>query len=400
MPKPTNKKSFYSDLSVRYPVKGSISERVESLSELFTEWFLYDSTTANSLESFIESNGLSCLFTPTDFTDLICGYAYLDEPLTTLVPLMLPFEITPEKMYRMNAEAQKAGGRIVESVPEIIYEIIQEILQEHKSARQERKKAKDRRYYERNRDEILAQQREYYEEHREQKLIRQHERYEQHRDEILAQQREYYEEHREQKLVQQREYREQHRDEILAQRREYYEQHREEILAQQRAHREAHREEMLSRYHRYYQENREKKLAQHHKYYKDHRKETSARHHEYYEEHRKEILVRQRENDKKNKDRDESAKSVCPTYLYLLQMRHYHRADYLKLFRRRNPVGFAIKKCPALQEMDYTKCAFCDGTENPHTVCEMQKMATMPSGIIETMPDFVAIIKAKQQTTR
>jgi transcriptional regulator with XRE-family HTH domain len=63
-------------------------------------------------------------------------------------------------------------------------------------------------------------------------------------------------------------------------------------------------------------------------------KETSEAHIEnirkHYEQHREEIAAQQREKREKEKIRDESAKSVCPTYLYLLQMRHDHRADAVR----------------------------------------------------------------------
>jgi hypothetical protein len=148
----------------------------------------------------------------------------------------------------------------------------------------------------------------------------------------------------------------------------------------------------------YREKNAEAVSARKKKCYQAKKEEYQAQHKAYYEQHREKIASQQRAKREKEKIRDETAKSVCPTFLYLLQMRHDHRADFVKLLGQRDLVGFAIIKCPALQEMDASKCAFCDGSENPHTVCEMQKMATMPDGIIETMPDFVAIIKAKQTT--
>ena len=147
----------------------------------------------------------------------------------------------------------------------------------------------------------------------------------------------------------------------------------------------------------YREKNAEAVSARKKKCYQAKKEEYQAQHKAYYEQHREEIASQQRAKREKEKIRDESAKSVCPTFLYLLQMRHDHRADFVKLLGQRDLVGFAIKKCPALQEMDASKCAFCDGSENPHTVCEMQKMATMPSDIFDAMPNFVTIIKEKQK---
>ena len=447
MPKPTNKKPFYSDLSVRFLTSGTINTQIETLSELFTEWFLYDSTTVNTLDSFIADNNLDDFFSVADFTDLICGGAYLDEALTKLIPLLLPFQIPETKMHKINEDAKLSGARMIQSDSEVIYDLVRQILQDRTQERKEHIRAykkersqrpdvqeqerqrhheyyvanretikeKRREYAAKNREKIAAYKKEYQKKNRE-KIATRRKQYElEHKESISARRKKYYLANREYIIEMSRKYAIEHSEQIKERRhnhyvankdafmekwRQYVLTHREQVAAYQKQYREQHIKEMLSYEAQYREEHADLVSARKKKCYHAKKEEYQAKHKAYYEQHREEIAAQQRAKREKEKVRDESAKSVCPTFLYLLQMRHDHRADFVKLLGQRDMVGFAIKKCPALQEMDYTKCAFCDGTENPHTVCEMQKMATMPSGIIETMPDFVAIIKAKQQTTR
>ena len=445
MPKPTNKKPFYSGLSVRFLASGTINTKIETLSELFTEWFLYDSTTANTLESFLANNDLDDIFSVADFTDLICGHAYLDEAFAALIPLLLPFSIPENKIFQLNNNVAKNDARMLSLSPEIIREMSREISEAKAKKRKERRrqyldeyyqrpgvreqikershkyyianqeiiKNKSKKYRQKNAEKIAAYKKQYsvlnriaiaayrakYErEHADAISIRRKKYYQANRDYILSKCRQYAIEHAEEI----RQYKHEHyianKKRINARTRQYALEHAEQIAAYQKQYRQENHETLLAYEAEYREKNAEAVSARKKKCYQAKKEEYQAQHKAYYEQHREKIASQQRAKREKEKIRDESAKSVCPTFLYLLQMRHDHRTDFVKLLGQRDLVGFAIKKCPALQEMDASKCAFCDGSENPHTVCEMQKMATMPDGIIETMPDFVAIIKAKQTT--
>ena len=445
MPKPTNKKPFYSELRVSFLPTGTINSKIETLSELFTEWFLYDSTTANSLESFLENNGLSDIFSVADFTDLICGYAYLDEPTVALVSLLLPFTIPEQKIFILNNNAALGGGRMMSLNPEIIREMSREISEAKSQKRKERRrqyldeyiqrpgvreqikerkkkyyianqeiiKNKSKKYRQENAEKIAAYKKQYsvlnrvaiaayrakYErEHADAISIRRKKYYQANRDYILSKCRQYAIEHAEEI----RQYRHEHyianKERINAKSRQYALEHAEQIAAYRKQYRESNHEELLAYEAQYRQENAEIVSARKKKCYQAKKEEYQARHKAYYEQHREEIAAQQRAKREKEKIRDESAKSVCPTFLYLLQMRHNHRAEFVKLLGQRNLVGFAIKKCPALQEMDASKCVFCDGTENPHEKCAMQQMAKMPSDILDAISNFVAIIKEKSKT--
>ena len=118
------------DMRVVFAPSGTIGTKIETLSELFTEWFLFDSETTNTIDTFIENNGLSDILTASDFTDLICGNAYLCEALITLIPLLLPFKITEQKMQRLNNAVAAHNVRMVCPNPIKIYTLAQGILHE------------------------------------------------------------------------------------------------------------------------------------------------------------------------------------------------------------------------------------------------------------------------------
>lgn len=539
MPKPTNKRLIYPDLSIQFLASGTINAKIETLSELFTEWFLYDSTTANTLESFLVANELTELFSVEDFTDLICGTACLDDAVASLVLRLLPFHVSPERMKRINTDALFSGAEMLVSSPETIKKIT-ERLPSSELIKKEYMRRYKREWNKANREYILAWVREYRKRPEVKERIKEQAKIyrEAHREQIRERQKEYYQrpEVQERTKKRKKQYRIENRERfaeyrikrrqnhpelyerekeqarkfyyknrrvILVQHcikqqenrqnsrkaktvcptylyllqmrqdnradymklfgyrnpvnfalktcpalqemdptkcafctnahdattncamynmvklpddapsaimekvklikrksrvRKYASEHAEQIATYQQQYRQEHHEELLSYEAEYREKNAEAVSARKKKCYHAKKEEYQAKHKAYYEQHREEIAAQQRAKREKEKVRDESAKSVCPTFLYLLQMRHDHRTDFVKLLGQRDLVGFAIKKCPALQEMDASKCAFCDGSENPHTVCEMQKMATMPDGIIETMPDFVAIIKAKRTT--
>jgi hypothetical protein len=89
-----------------------------------------------------------------------------------------------------------------------------------KQCRNTSQAAKQRAYYEQNKDEIAAKQRAYYE---------------QNKDEIAAKKRAYREQNKDEIAAKQRAYREQNKDEIAAKQRAYYEQNKDEIAAKKRA---------------------------------------------------------------------------------------------------------------------------------------------------------------------
>jgi DNA-binding XRE family transcriptional regulator len=115
-----------------------------------------------------------------------------------------------------------------------------------KTERQKKASAKQKAYYEANREEIAAKRRAYREANRE---------------EIAAKQKAYYEANREEIAAKQKAYREANREEIAAKQKAYYEANREEIAAKQKAYREANREEIAAKRRAYREANREEIAA-------------------------------------------------------------------------------------------------------------------------------------------
>ena len=331
--------SSFSELRIDWLPTQSIISKITTLSELFTEWFLYESDTQKTIETFIVENGLSEFLSGSDFSALICGRAYLSDALVALIRTILPFKISESKMSRLNMKAKKSDAHEILSKPEIAYNKAINIIKQQQKEQQERKRIRNK--------------------------INHHKYYLANKEYLNALSRKYVAEHTEQVAAYQKQYRIQNHKKILAYESGYRRKNAKNISDTKK------------------------------KCYYAKKEQYRAHQAEYYEQNRQAILKQQHEKRNMNKERDNIAKSVCPTYLYLLAMRHNNRTEYLKLFGQRNPVSFAIKKCPALQKMNSTKCAFCDGTEHPHTICAMQQMTTMPDGIIEAIPNFVAIIKNK-----
>ena len=438
-------KSFFPDMRIGFIPSGTIGTKIETLSELFTEWFLVASDTQNTIEIFIEENGLSEILSAQDFTDLICGNACLSESLMTLIPLLLPFKITEQKIQYLNDHTKALGARVLCPEPTKIYKIAQDILRERAHTRAERiriyKKERNQRpeirelerkrhheyyvtnkpaiiikhnaYRKANKEKIAAYRKQYNLINRATIAARNTRYYRNNIDAIRTRKKQYYIANREYILEIGRKYRLEHAEQIQTQRHQHYVINKDSILAKNRSYAAEHTEQIAAYQKQYREQNHEKLVAYHTEYRKENADVVSARkkkcyqaksaeyqakHHEYYAQNRESVLAQQREKRNQNKQRDNAAKLVCPTYLYLLQMRHDHRADYLKILGQRDLVGFAVKKCPALQEMDAAKCVFCNKNDNPHANCPMQQMAKMPNDITDTMPKFVAIIKNKTLT--
>ena len=86
-------------------------------------------------------------------------------------------------------------------------------------------------------------------------------RYEKNRDEYLAHYKKHYEENR---------------DEVLARKKKYYEENRDKALARQKEHRKENREKEAARNKKYYEENRDKALARQKKYNADNPEKKAA----------------------------------------------------------------------------------------------------------------------------
>ena len=144
----------------------------------------------------------------------------------------------------------------------------------------ETKKEKRRKYYEENREDILAYQRKYREENREKLNARQRKHYAENREKRRAYQRRYMRKFRkenpEKVRARERKYREENSEKVRARERKYYEKNREKVKARRRKYyvenRDENREKINARQRKYYAENREKIAASQRKY-RDKKKE-------------------------------------------------------------------------------------------------------------------------------
>jgi len=87
---------------------------------------------------------------------------------------------------------------------------------------------KNKEYYRKNKDKIMAQHKKYYKAHR---------------DEILAHRKQYYKEHGDAQLASMRKYYKEHRDEMSAYNKLYYEQNKDRYRQWAKVWRESHREQ-------------------------------------------------------------------------------------------------------------------------------------------------------------
>ena len=86
---------IYGDgLSISYRPIDSVAASVQSLSDIFVEWYLFDSSKSKTLEEFIESEALQDVFTSEQFMDVMAGVKHIDDNLCELLSHILPFKIT------------------------------------------------------------------------------------------------------------------------------------------------------------------------------------------------------------------------------------------------------------------------------------------------------------------
>ena len=211
-------------------ISSTINSKIRTLSEVFLEWFLFDSSEEKTLESFIKSENIDAFITPEQFMDIMSNNAHLDEPLILLVQQKLPFQVPLKKMYYLNSQARKNYTYCIKVPPEIIHDLIKKEL----DLKKEKIKQHQKQYYEQNRDKIAKHQKQYYEENRDKIAEYQKQYYEENRDKILEYTKQYYEENRDKIAKHQKQYCEINRDKIAKYQKQYREQNRDKIAKYQK----------------------------------------------------------------------------------------------------------------------------------------------------------------------
>ena len=307
--------------------------RISKLSEVFLEWYLFESDTEKNIKTFLESEGLSDVFTETQFMDLMCGKAYLDNVLLQFVALKLPFYIAFNKLQRINAQHAK-GICLIKFGPNI-FDKIRETVQENNEAISKRKKEYRHNHHMAHREHNLAMNRQWILEHFEQ---------------YQAYQKQWRTENREHLQEYQSKYRRENATAVAERKKKCYRAKKEQYQKQNREN---------------YSKNKERYLAQQ----KAHRIELQQ----------KAI----------------SAQKFCAAYVFLLQLRKTDKAQYQMLYRpQQNPLIQMLRNCPALQNMDASLCPFCN-SESGQSVdkCCNPKVLALPWVIDKVQQIASALIK-------
>ena len=414
------------DTRVKY-ISSTINSKIRTLSEVFLEWFLFDSSEEKTLESFIKSENIDAFITPEQFMDIMSNKAHLDEHLILLVQQKLPFQVPLKKMYYLNSQARKNYTYCIKVPPEIIHDLIKKEL----DLKKEKIKQQRKQYYEQNRDKIAKQKKQYCEINRDKIAKHKKQYYEENRDKIVEQKKRYRKKNHDKILEHQKQYREKNRDKIEKYQKQYNEVNRDKITKYQKQYQEKNRNKIAGYQKQYREENRDKITEYQKQYYKENRDKLTKRKKQYREKNRdKKLLERQKKHDEKlhkkflefqkknndrplkvaerqeknrdkmlkRKERKEMAKSVCPAFLFLDSLKKENIVVYLTLHKKHSDIiGKAVKSCTALQNMDFTLCPLFKSVDSEQYMkesCPMPNAFVLPQSF-DIIRNFVTVLKQR-----
>ena len=336
------------DLNLVYADKGSVCNRILSLAEVFTEWYLFDSSHEKDIQQFLNEENLTDIFTESEFIDLMCGNAYVDDKLIQFIALKLPFRITHERLHMLNHSVSGNNNSVymIPGKPELsdkmceVYQAKKTRYQKqnktHRVINIEQRRKTKREYYSRNKEYISKLKHEHYLRNKEQIKQRSKEYYANNKDRI----KEYYATHKE--------HRQKIKHDNYVKNKEYYNQ----------------------RSKSYYEANKEKQSQYLKEYYIAHRDKQLQYLKKYYEE------------AKQNKI---TAQKICAAYIFLMKIKKENKEKYLKLYKKyQDPLRHMMKTCVALQNKDITMCPLCNKKcENTLERNCNQKVLSLPNAISE-----------------
>lgn len=128
--------------------------RISSLSEIFLEWYLFDSSEPKDIKLFLAQEELTDIFTEQEFIDLIYGKAYLDNTLLQFIELKLLFFVSPDKIRALN-KPKDTSAYLIKSSPNIIDKISKLSAQKQEQKKKNRRKH-NHKYFLSHREEALA----------------------------------------------------------------------------------------------------------------------------------------------------------------------------------------------------------------------------------------------------
>ena len=326
------------NLNGRPFLEDSETSRITTLSELFTEYYLFDSSHEKDIQQFLNDEELTDIFTETQFMDLICGKAYLDTELIYLIKMQLPFYIPLNKLENINSQHAKDAYLIQPT--EKATQKTREILTQYYAEQKEKIKQRKKQYRDTHREQINAYDRMYRTAHLE-----------------CAKERE-------------TQYRVTHKEQIKQRDKRYY---------------EANKEKILNTSKEYYEKNKEKYFARSKKYYSEHKELCSQQNKVRYQKNKEKRKENQKKYYQEIKQKNEAAKNVCAVYLFLLHLRKNNKKQYLTMYSTQaEPIIWMLKTCPALQNMDINMCPLCnENYENELEKCCNQKVLALPNIMTE-----------------
>jgi len=349
-----NDYSEYLDMHIMQNTRDTECGRISTLGEVFLEYYLFDSSTEKDIKTFLESENLTDTFTETEFMDLMCGDAYLDDDLLFFIHTKLPFPLTLEKFQRLNFQTQNSDAYMINQ-PKDLFDKMRAQINKKQQLKKEKDRQKSRNRYWRNREQILIKMREY--------RAKNH-------DKILQRKREYWATNKD-KINQKRRVRyPQNREKLLEKTRQWYHSHLDYVHDYQKQQRTENRDAIAERKKKCYITNKE--------HYTEYKKN-------WYQEHKQELAARDKERLKALKQKTEAAQKICAAYVFLINLRKTNYAKYLELYtKQQKPITHMLKTCPALQSMDITLCPFCNpDCENTIDKCCNQKVLSIPNALSE-----------------
>lgn len=335
----------------------SVSNHISSLSEIFLEWYLFDSSTEKDVQKFLTDEDLTDIFKESDFMDLMCGTAYLDEELIKLVLLKLPFHISTNKLQYLNFYTSylNPNARLIKSTDKTIAKMntLSKLkLQEKK----DKEKQRDKKYYET---------------HKEINKQKKHEYYLKNREKIQEANKLWIINNLEKHLAYQKQYRLEHLEESREYHKQYRKNNAEVVSERKKKCYNAKKEQYLQHHHEYYETNKDKLLAQNKIYYKA------------------------------KKQRAKKALTVCAAYVLLSKLKKKNKDKYLKLYsEQQDPLNQMIPNCIALQTMNLDLCPWLN--ENYGISIEQccnQNVLALPR-VKKRLPKMAQMLVRKRETKK
>ena len=147
---------------------GSLAiDEINTLSELFTEWFLLDSSTEKTIGDFLKSESLDDCITEDEFMGVMTGDRYLDDGLCLLLSLKLPLTNNRIQYFSNGVRFKNSAAPVIKS-SQIVQEKIKQQVGDNKVSKREALLQKKRDYRHNNHELILLRAKQYSDSHKEQ----------------------------------------------------------------------------------------------------------------------------------------------------------------------------------------------------------------------------------------